>query len=171
MTDTPGELVVDGDRATLRFERWFPQSPATVWAAITEPAQRARWMGHTEIEPRVGGRIVTVPADPPAPEEAKRMTGRITVWDPPRILEHEWQQRIVEPGVVRYELHAENGGTRLLLTHRGLGLRNASGFRPGTHAFLDRLRASLDGTPLPPWPKRYRQLAQTIYTGTEVHDV
>ena len=47
-------------------------------------------------------------------------------------------------------------GTLLRFTHRGLGVRNAGGFRGGTHAFLDRLEAhlagdaaaGLDGTPL-----------------------
>ncbi|AHC25662.1 MULTISPECIES: SRPBCC family protein [Mycobacteriaceae] len=171
MSDTAGDLIVDGDRATLRFDRWLAHPPATVWAALTEPAQRARWMGPTVIEPRVGGHIDMVPTDPPTPEVAKRMTGRITVWDPPHVLEHEWHQRIAEPGYVRYELHPENAGTRLVLTHRGLGVRNAGGFRPGTHAFLDRLAALLDGAPLPPWRHRYRQLAQTIYHGGDHHDV
>lgn len=171
MTDLPGELIIDGDRATLRFQRWLPHSPDTVWAALTDPARREQWMGPTEIDPRVGGRIDMVPADPPAPAEAKRMTGRITVWDPPRVFEHEWNQRIVEPGLVRYELHPENGGTRLLLIHRGLGVRNANGFRPGTHAYLDRLVALLTGAPPPAWPERYRELAQTIYADGEAHDV
>lgn len=171
MTDTPGELVIDGDRATLRFERWLPYPVDVVWSAITEPAERGQWMGPTDIEPRAGGRIDMVPADPPVPEDAKRMTGRITVWDPPRVFEHEWHQRIVEPGVVRYELHSENDGTRLLFTHRGLGVRNAGGFRPGTHAFLDRLAALLAGAPMPAWPERYRQLAQSIYADNgDSHD-
>lgn len=170
MTEVPGELVIDGDRATLRFERWLPHPVEAVWSAITEPAERAQWMGETVIEPRAGGQIDMVPADPPAPDEAKRMTGRITVWDPPRVFEHEWNQRIVEPGVVRYELHPENDGTRLLLIHRGLGMRNAGGFRPGTHAFLDRLAAHLQLAPLPSWSERYQQLAQSIYrTEGDVH--
>lgn len=172
MTDAPGELVIDGDRATLRFERWLPHPVETVWTAITDPSERARWMGPTTIEPRQGGHIDMVPADPPAPVDAKRMTGRITVWDPPHVFEHEWNQRIVEPGVVRYELHPENDGTRLLLIHRGLGVRNAGGFRPGTHAYLDRLAAVLSGTPPPAWSERYQQLAQSIYSSNgDTHHV
>lgn len=91
------------------------------------------------------------------------MTGRITVWDPPNVFEHEWAQRIVEPGVVRYELHADGDGTRLRFSHRGLGVRNATGFRPGTHAFLDRLEAHLAGAPVPDWSTRYQEVAQAIY--------
>lgn len=172
MTDAPGELVIDGERATLRFDRWLPHPVDTVWTAITEPAERVQWMGPTAIDPRQGGWIDMVPADPPLPDDAKRMSGRITVWDPPRVFEHEWNQRIVEPGgLVRYELHPEGGGTRLRLIHRGLGIRNAGGFRPGTHAFLDRLAALLAGSPLPSWQQRYRQLAHSIYTDNgESHD-
>ena len=47
------------------------------------------------------------------------MTGRILVWDPPHVLEHEWKQPIVEDGVVRYELTADGDGTLLRFTHRG----------------------------------------------------
>ena len=55
---------------------------------------------------------------------------------------------IVEASVVRYELHPDGDGTLLRFTHRGLGVRNAAGFRPGTHAFLDRLEAHLAGDAL-----------------------
>jgi Activator of Hsp90 ATPase homolog 1-like protein len=72
------------------------------------------------------------------------MTGRILVWDPPHVLEHEWRQGIVEDGVVRYELAEDGDATVLTFTHRGLGINNARGFIPGTHAFLDRLE--------PAWP-------------------
>ena len=73
------------------------------------------------------------------------MTGRIRVWDPPHVFEHEWNQQLLkdpEAGVVRYELSADGDGTLLRFTHRGLGVRNATGFLPGTHAFLDRLPVS-----------------------------
>jgi len=163
MTDSAGELIIDGDRAILRFERWLPHPVDAVWSAITDPTQRAHWMGPTRIDAREGGRIEMVPTAPPLPDAAKTMTGRITVWDPPHVFEHEWNQRIVEPGVVRYELDAVDGGTRLRFSHRGLGVRNAEGFRPGTHAFLDRLTAYLAAEPLPGWSDRYQQLAQSIY--------
>ena len=108
--------------------------------------------------PRAGGLIETVPDDPPVPEAMKLMRGRILVWDPPHILEHEWLQEIVEPGVVRYELREEGEATVLTFTHRGLGTTNARGFIPGTHAYLDRLRALLDGTPIPDWNDRRTDL-------------
>ena len=131
-----------------------PYPIATVWAALTDPAERAAWFGETVIDGRTGGTIEMVAAEPPAAVEAKRMTGRILVWDPPHVLEHEWRQRIVEDGVVRYELAEDGTGTLLTFTHRGLSVRNAKGFIPGTHAFLDRLEAHLSGAAPGPAPAR-----------------
>lgn len=159
MTSREGELSIDGDRAVLRFERRLPYPVDAVWAALTEPAHRDQWMGQTSIEPHQGGSISTVASGPPLPPDQKRMTGRILVWDPPHVLEHEWHQAIVEPGVVRYELRPDGDGTLLRFTHRGLGVPNANGFRPGTQAFLDRLEAHLAGDPLPNWAQRYREIA------------
>jgi uncharacterized protein YndB with AHSA1/START domain len=157
--DRYGDLEIDGDLATITFRRHLPYPVATVWAALTDPAERAAWFGETTIDGRAGGTIDMVATDPPAAPEAKRMTGRILVWDPPHVLEHEWRQRIVEDGVVRYELAEDGAGTRLTFVHRGLSVRNAKGFIPGTHAFLDRLEAHLGDTPLPDWSERYAEAA------------
>jgi uncharacterized protein YndB with AHSA1/START domain len=158
-TRRTGDLSIDGDRATMTFVRHLPYPIDAVWAAITDPAARADWFGVTALDPRVGGQIDMMPADPPAPPEHKRMTGRILVWDPPKVLEHEWNQNIVEAGVVRYELAEQGTGTVLTFTHRGLGVRNARGFLPGTHAYLDRLEAHLGGEPRPGWSERYQLVA------------
>jgi uncharacterized protein YndB with AHSA1/START domain len=154
-----GELSIEGDRATMTFVRHLPYPIEAVWAALTDPALRADWMGETTLDGRVGGRIEMVPADPPAPPDRKRMTGAILVWDPPKVLEHEWHQDIVGTGVVRYELAEQGSGTVLTFTHRGLSVRNAHGFLPGTHAYLDRLAAHLAGAPLPGWLERYAEVA------------
>jgi uncharacterized protein YndB with AHSA1/START domain len=75
-----------------------------VWSAIADPGERAQWFGDTSIDAQEGGMIDMVATGPPLPAEKKRMTGRILVWDPPHVLEHEWKQAIVEDSVVRYEL-------------------------------------------------------------------
>ncbi|WP_028932975.1 SRPBCC family protein [Pseudonocardia spinosispora] len=159
MSDHYGELLIDGEHAVIRFVRHLPYPIEAVWAAITDPGRRAVWLGETTIDPRVDGTIETVASEPPVPGEAKRMTGRILVWDPPFVFEHEWRQRIVEDSVVRYELARDGAGTVLTFTHRGLGVRNAKGFAPGTHAFLDRLDACLAGTRPPGWSERYEKVA------------
>ncbi len=158
MSARDGQLTVDGDRAVLTFERRLPFPVEAVWSAITDPAERAQWFGPTTIDGREGGHIDMVATGPPLPDDVKRMTGRILVWDPPHVFEHEWRQPIVEDGVVRYELRADGDGTILRFTHRGLGIRNATGFFGGTQAFLDRLEAYLAGDDLPDWLTRKQEV-------------
>ena len=128
-----GTVTTTGDHATLTFERRLRFPIEKVWSAITDPREREAWLGTTHID---DGTIVIEPEDPPAPAEAKRVTGRILTWQPPdnghAVFEHEWRQRIVEDSVVRYELTADGDDTLLTFTHRGLSERNALGFVPGT---------------------------------------
>lgn len=159
MTGREGRLTVEGDKAVLTFERRLPFPIDAVWSAITDPQERAQWFGETTIEPREGGAIEMIATGPPLPPERKRMTGRILVWDPPHVFEHEWKQPIVEDGVVRYELTSDGEDTLLRFTHRGLGVDNARGYVTGTQAFLDRLDAHLTQRPLPNWMQRYREIA------------
>lgn len=165
MTGDQGQLIIEGNRATLHFERRLPYSVDVVWSAITDPAHRNKWIGQTTIDAREGGTIEMLPTGPPQPPEMKRMTGRIRVWDPPRVFEHDWHQQVLsdtETSVVRYEMVPEGDGTLLRFSHRGLGVRDGSGFRPGTHAYLDRLEAYLAGRPLPGWAERYREVAESL---------
>ena len=37
----PGELLVDGETATLSFQRFLPHPPEAVWDALTDPASFA----------------------------------------------------------------------------------------------------------------------------------
>ncbi|MEV6842288.1 SRPBCC family protein [Actinoplanes sp. NPDC051411] len=162
--DCLGRLDRRGDQATMTFRRRLPFPIDAVWAAITDRDQRAAWFGPTTIEPRAGGQITMMPDDPPAAPESKEMTGRILTWQPPgpsgtAVFEHEWHQRIVEEGVVRYELTADGADTVLVFTHHGLSTRNAQGFIPGTHAYLDRLAAHLAAEDIPAWGDRYGQVA------------
>jgi uncharacterized protein YndB with AHSA1/START domain len=156
MSDDLGTLTVDGDHVTMTFRRRLPHPIEKVWAAITDPDERKAWFGETTID---GETIEMLPDDPPAAPDAKRVTGRILVWQPPHVFEHEWNQRIVEAGVVRYELTEDGDGTLLTFTHHGLSERNAKGFIPGTHAFFDRLAAHLAAQPLPGWSERYAELS------------
>jgi uncharacterized protein YndB with AHSA1/START domain len=155
----PGTLHLDGEVTTMTFVRRLPHPVTEVWAALTDPAERAAWLGPTKIDGRAGGSVETVADGPPVPDEIKRMTGEILVWDPPHVYVHEWHVAVVEPGVVRYEHVADGEHTVLTFTHRGLGARNAEGFIPGTHAYLDRLAAALAGDTPPEWGQRYGEVA------------
>ena len=45
MTSRTGSITRDGDLATITFERRLPHAIEAVWAAITDPDQRAKWFG------------------------------------------------------------------------------------------------------------------------------
>jgi uncharacterized protein YndB with AHSA1/START domain len=156
-----GAVVVEGEMATLRFERRLEHPPEAVWRALTDPAELSRWyMTQATIDGRVGGSI-----EFHAGPSQLHVTGRILSWVPSRIFEHEWKVAPTpdlpsgEDAVIRWELRPDGPGTILHLTHTRLNKRTALGFAPGTHAFLDRLEAQLSGAPPPNWQERYTSVA------------
>jgi uncharacterized protein YndB with AHSA1/START domain len=76
----------------VRFTRRYDATPAEVWAALTEPESIERWLG-------------------PIPTHVRGS-------EPERLLELDWEPAGDEPSVVRFELIADGGGTRLVLDHR-----------------------------------------------------
>lgn len=155
-----GTVTVDGEHATLEFERRLAHPVQVVWKALTDPEHLARWyMTKARLDARPDGRIEYVSGI-----SQFHVTGRILTWDPPRVFEHEWN---VEPreylpagerSVVRWELTPDGDATILRITHRHLTRQTATGFVSGTHAFLDRLEDELDGRPLTNWTKRVDEL-------------
>src|SRR5215510_10267499 len=156
-----GTLVEVGDYATLTFRRVYRHAPEHVWDAIATPEGLRAWLmcTHAVIEGRVGGRIELVSGPP-----GYHSTGKILVWEPPRVLEYEWNVAPVpemphgERAIFRYELAPDGDSTRVLVTYRRITRQTARGFLPGLHAFLDRLEAQLDGRALPDWMQRFGEL-------------
>ncbi|MEW5847508.1 MAG: SRPBCC family protein [Myxococcota bacterium] len=156
-----GKVEIQGEHASLIFQRRLKHPPEAVWAALTEAAQLEAWYAHSaKLDGRAGGAVELVVGPP-----KMRWTGRILTWDPPRVLEYEFRTEPREEipqgekeSVVRYELARSGEGTVLTLTHRKLSKGTALGFAPGTHAFLDRLAAHLDGAALPNWMQRYGEV-------------
>lgn len=156
-----GELIIDGDYATIVFKRVLRHSAQAVWDAITTPQELKEWLmcSSARIDGRAGGSVemVSGPAQ-------FHVTGKILTWDPPRVFEHEWKVAPVGPmpkgenAVFRYELTAQGEKTLLTVTYRKLTRQTAGGFAPGTHVLLDRLEAQLDGEPLPQWMPRFETL-------------
>jgi uncharacterized protein YndB with AHSA1/START domain len=149
----PGEIVPDGEHATLIFRRRLPHPPEVVWHAITDPEQIRQWFAtEARIDGWKGGTVDLVTGP-----NRVHGTGRILEWVPPRVYEYEWN---VEPNsylptgeasVVRWELTPSGAGTLLVLSHRRLTRSTATIFRRGLRTFLDRLAALLEGQTLPPW--------------------
>lgn len=156
-----GTLVEDGAFATLTFRRVYPHSLEHVWAAISTPEGLRGWLScsHAVIDARVGGTIEMVSG--PARYHS---TGAILAWQPPRLLEYEWNVAPVpempggERAIFRFELTPDGAATHLLVTYRRITRQTARGFLPGVHAFLDRLEAQLHGRPMPDWLQRMGEL-------------
>lgn len=154
MQQDKGTFVEDGEFATLIFRRVYRHSPARVWDAIATPDGLRGWLmcTHAVIEGRVGGRIEMISGPP-----AYHSTGEILVWDPPKVLEYEWNVSPVpemphgQRAIFRYELTQVGDATHLVVTYQKIGKEVAGGFLPGLHVFLDRLGAQLDGRILPDW--------------------
>ena len=117
-----------------------------------------------------GSRLVSGPA-------GYHSTGKILVWDPPRVLEYEWNVAPVpemprgEHAIFRYELTPDGDSTQLLVTYRRITKQTARGFLPGLHAFLDRLEAQLDGRPLPDWTQRFGELRADTPNGAAMRPI
>jgi uncharacterized protein YndB with AHSA1/START domain len=156
-----GTVVIDGDHATLTFHRTYRHRPEHVWEAISTPEGLRAWLmcTHAVIDGREGGTIELVSGPP-----AYRSTGKILVWDPPRVLEYEWNVDPVpemprgESAIFRWELTPDGDDTHVVVIYRRITKETARGFLPGLHAFLDRLEAQLDGSALPDFVERFAEL-------------
>lgn len=160
MSEAYGQVQLDGDQASLYFERFLKHSPERIWRALTDPGELRQWyMAEALIDGRPGGSVdlVTGPA-------RFHWTGKILTWEPHSVFEYEMNTPPHphlpngEQTVVRYELVPSEGGTLLRVSHSRLSRSTALGFAPGSHAFLDRLKAHLDDAALPNWMQRYEEV-------------
>jgi uncharacterized protein YndB with AHSA1/START domain len=120
---------------TVRLERLLDAPPERVWRYLTEAPLREQWfMGGTDAKPGAEFDLVVdhdklSTAEVPYPEshagaKGKTFHERVIRFEPPALLETTFQGG--KNGIVTYELFAERGGTRLVLTHSGIV--SATGF-------------------------------------------
>jgi uncharacterized protein YndB with AHSA1/START domain len=160
VTTPAGKVLHEAGQATLLFERRLAHSPQDVWDAITKPEHLQRWyLSKAVIDARPGGSIELWSG--PA---SVHVTGRILVWDPPRVFEHERRvdptptMPLTERSVMRWDLEPDGDGTLLRLTHRRLDPSMAVQIAPATHALLDRLADHLDGRSPTDMLKRFAEV-------------
>lgn len=146
-----GEVV---DANTLRIERRLPGPIERVWSYLVESERRRRWLASGEVEPRVGGRIVSLfrhheISPEPTPEahatdsSGPPAIGTVTAWEPLKLLAYTWDDQVSE---VSFELFPEGENVRLVLTHRRLpNRRSMIGTATGWHAHLSVLLDELRG--------------------------
>lgn len=135
--DDLGTFQGGDEGMTLRYERFYPRPIATVWAALTQPERLADWIGQALVEPHVGGQFELFT------DRKRPMTGRIMTWQPPSLLEFSWDTGDAPPSIVRCALVEDNGITRLVFSHRGVGIVWIGLVLPGWHAHLEWLGKAL----------------------------
>ncbi|MGZ3496894.1 MAG: SRPBCC family protein [Vulcanimicrobiaceae bacterium] len=144
--------TIDEDK-TITLVRDLPGPIERVWAFLTDPKFLTRWLSGGIVADRVGGEV----------RFDMGAEGRITVYEPPRLLEYTWSEPDLARGpildtVVRWELVEAGNRVRLTLTHKRLSDVEAIGHGAGWHTFLDRLSASLDGREPPQIAERFANL-------------
>lgn len=134
-----GTLHTVGGRQMLRFERRLRHSVATVWQAITDPAELAGWFPwQVVIDARVGGTIeFTHPAGTVTAPGAV-----ITELDPPHVFGYRWND-----ADLRWELTEDGAGCVLVFTHVFAERPPAAKFAAGWHLSHDALASALAGEP------------------------
>lgn len=133
--------------------RDLPGPIERVWAFLTDPKFFSRWFSDGIVADRVGGEV----------RFEMGAEGRITAYEPPRLLEYTWNELEHSRGpivdsLVRWELVEIGDRVRLTLTHERLSEVEAPFHIAGWHTFLDRLSASVDDRELPPIMERFAQL-------------
>lgn len=139
---------------TVRIERMLPGPAERVWDYLTDSEKRRQWLAAGIMEPHAGGHVEHLfrhheLSDEPTPErhahfaDSPAMHGRVTEWDPPRLLAYTW------PGdggasEVTFELFPEGDEVLLVLTHLRLAdaetmISVAGGWDAHLGILIDRL--------------------------------
>jgi uncharacterized protein YndB with AHSA1/START domain len=126
-------LTTTGDRSVLRMERVLPHPPEKVWRALTESEHLGSWFPTTvTLDLRMGGAIGF----------GFGPDGTITDLDPPALFAFTWGD-----DHLRWEIHPDGAGSRLLLVHTFDDHAGAASFAAGWNQCIAGLALTLDGRP------------------------
>ncbi|MGD9525820.1 SRPBCC domain-containing protein [Pseudonocardia sp.] len=144
--------MTQADRQLI-LHRDYTEPVEDVWAAFTESERLGRWIGTYSGTGRPGGTVeFTVTGEVDAGGEvAAPVTVTIHECDAPHRLVVEIPEGDGRAWVVAVTLERAAGGTALQFEQRlaeGLGVEDVAA---GWNWYLDRLGASLRGTPMPDW--------------------
>jgi uncharacterized protein YndB with AHSA1/START domain len=144
-------LITEGERPSIRLERYLDDPPDVVWQSLTEPTQLATWFP-CQILVEGGSWQVGAALSFPFPPEVIEMTltGEVLECEAPHLLSYTWG-----PETLRFELREEGGGTRLFLTDEldaPAAARNAAGWD-------DCLDLLAGGDPDGAWQPRFERYA------------
>lgn len=158
VTSPRGEVQHDADGGrNLVFHRLFPGPIEDVWSAVTDSDGLARWFGTYQGVGVVGGTVaLTMTAEEDTGGEPS--TVHILECEPPRRLMVEVLEGEARSWRIAVTLSEDAGTTTLLFEQAVPSEMDITDVGPGWHWYLDRLVASLAGTPMPDWDDYYPAL-------------
>jgi uncharacterized protein YndB with AHSA1/START domain len=146
--DPDGAVTQVGDGIyDLRFERLYRFPIQKVWTAITDPEWLADWLAQASVDLRLGGDFALT-----WPTQDVRMSGKILVLAPPRLIAWTWPDPKAPDGpasVVRWELFEAPGGCRLVLTNTLVRAADLVSVAGGWHVHLADLPGAVPAAPKP----------------------
>lgn len=159
---------------TVQLERLLPGPIERIWAYLTEPDKRAKWLAGGAMELRVGGSVklefrhADLSAEKTTPERFKNkecrhsLSGRVTQCDPPRLLSYTWGDPEGGPSEVKFELTPRGANVLLVITHSRLPDRkDMVGVASGWDVHVGILDDVLNGRePRPFWTTHARLAAE-----------
>lgn len=178
LNESDAERIADD---TVCLERLLPGPIERVWAWLTEPELRRRWLAGGPMALHPGGDValqfrhaeLSSDPDPAAVPERYRdvhthghvLHGRVTVCEPPHRLAFTWGNTGQDASEVCFELTPHGDRVHLRLRHRRLREDDMVSVASGWHTHLTILIQALHGDPMPDfWPlhgrleTRYRAL-------------
>ena len=107
----PVTLEATGDQWHLIIDRVVAHPPARVWTALTDPEDLAQWGPFVTDRPLTStGPVQLTIRDM---EDSEPSDEEVRVVEPESLLEYSWGS-----GVLRWEVHPHDDGSRLVLRHR-----------------------------------------------------
>lgn len=159
-----GALRIDDGVGVVRIEMTVAAPADDVWAAVTQPARLAKWLGEVDGDLRAGGRY-TARFFPSGWDGA----GQVLECEPGRrflVESAEPDQRSTRDELV---LIPEGDRTRVVVTKRGAPAQWIAAFGVGVQIHVENLAAHLAGggpvDPDPYWAQllpRYERLAADL---------
>lgn len=147
-----GEVRRVGDTGTVHVEDVYDTDIDDLWAAVTEPARLAGWLGAVDGDLWVGGAFTA------SFRSSWEGPGRVDVCEVPTRLGVTLEPGAPDQTEVEARLVVEGERTRLIVEERGLPSDDAPDYGAGWQAHLEDLRAHLVGEAPTPWRERWQQL-------------
>lgn len=167
--DQYGQFITPAD---VRIVRTLPGPIERVWAYLTDPEKRARWLCGGMLEQKAGGKVVfnmvhknLAPGETPPAKYAQvqdpgvTFEGRVLRCEPPRLLVYTFGS---DDSEVTFELTPQGDQVVLVLTHRTRGEEERTeltNYASGWHSHLGILLAELEGSPRGPFWATHARLA------------